>query len=194
MHKTTGGRQLAFQDKNKKHALVDIRSAGIGAQALVIQQKRQEKSWRMSPLQDICIDLNGWNAELYLFRCNNTNLCGLFCNDKTKKIPKNALHVWLPELHCKHTVFSISSDSQEQNYCCLGPLRIELEQLFKMEMFYGTTEYKGIMQDIKGEKGYLPHVLISAVLAFSCENKWYKLVIKWQFMSISFVFMSQLCY
>lgn len=35
-------------------------------------------------------DLLGGSAEHYLFRCNNTNLCGLLRGDKTKRIPKNA--------------------------------------------------------------------------------------------------------
>lgn len=60
------------------------------------------------------------SAEHYLFRCNNTNLCGLFRNDKMKRIPKNAFPVWLPKPHCKHTMFVISSDGQKQN-CHLGP-------------------------------------------------------------------------
>lgn len=131
--KTTGGQQLAFQDKYQKHALCDIWSDGTGAEALVIQQEQQGKSRRMPPLQATCTGLNGWSAEHYLFRCYNTNLCGLFCNDKTKRIPKNELHVWLPKLHCKHTVSVISSDSQKQNYCRLGLPSAELEQLFKME-------------------------------------------------------------
>lgn len=38
-------------------------------------------------------DLLGGSALHYLFRCNNTNLCGLFRGDKTKRIPKNAVPV-----------------------------------------------------------------------------------------------------
>lgn len=91
------------------------------------------------PSRDTRIDLNGWKAELCLFRCNNTNHCGLFCNDKTKTIPKNALHVGLPGLHCKHTVDAISSDSQEQNYCRLGPLSLEPERLLETGKFNGAT-------------------------------------------------------
>lgn len=85
-------------------------------------------------------DLLAGSAEHYLFRCNNTNLCGLFHNDKMKRIPKNAFPVWLPKPHCKHTVFAIPSDGQKQNYCHLGPLSAELKQLFKLGKFYGAAE------------------------------------------------------
>lgn len=56
--------------------------------------------WWTPVLWDVCIDLKGWNEGHYLFRWKNTKLCVLFNSDQTKKIPKNVLHVWLPELNC----------------------------------------------------------------------------------------------
>lgn len=126
-----------FKRSVHKHALRDTCSGGTGARLRHCGRSSREGAQERPRTG---ADLLGGSAEHYLFRCNNTNLCGLFRSDKTKRIPKNAFPAWLPEPHCKHTVFAISSDGQKQNYCYLGPLSAELEQLFKLGKFYGAAE------------------------------------------------------
>lgn len=94
-----------FKMSIHKHALCDTCSGGTGARLRRCSRSSREGAQERPRTST---DLNGGSAEHYLFRCNNTNLCGLFRNDKTKRIPKNAFPVWLPEPHCKaHRVCNI---------------------------------------------------------------------------------------
>lgn len=125
-----------FKMSIHKHALCDTCSGDTGTRL-----RRCSRNSREGAQEQPCTnaDLPGGSAEHYLFRCNNTNLCGLFRNEKMKRIPKNAFPVWLPKPHCKHTMFAISSDGQKQN-CNLGPPSAELQQLFKLGKFHGAAE------------------------------------------------------